>query len=57
MKHIRRVNEMLTVLFILGMLGATGCSTTRDTENVSERPWNAPKNWEHGLPTGLMDGR
>ncbi|HTG45791.1 MAG TPA: hypothetical protein VK633_14820 [Verrucomicrobiae bacterium] len=32
---------------------ATGCATT-EPENVSERPWNAPKNWEHGLPGGMM---
>jgi hypothetical protein len=31
---------------------AGGCSTT-EPENISERPWNAPKSWEHGMP-GLM---
>jgi len=33
-----------------------GCATT-ETENLSERPWNAPKQWEHGLPPGLFEGR
>jgi hypothetical protein len=33
-----------------------GCATT-ETENMSERPWNAPKSWEHGLPQGLFEGR
>jgi hypothetical protein len=33
-----------------------GCATT-ETENLSERPWNAPKSWEHGLPQGLFEGR
>ena len=34
----------------------SGCATTED-ENMSERPWNTPKNWEHGLPTGMMQDR
>jgi hypothetical protein len=33
-----------------------GCQTT-DPENASERPWNAQKGWEHGLPSGINDGR
>jgi hypothetical protein len=24
---------------------------------MAERPWNAPKNWEHGLPPSIMEGR
>ena len=35
----------------------TGCATTDDAENVSERPWNAPKSWEHGMPSGMFEGR
>jgi hypothetical protein len=35
----------------------TGCASTEDAENVSERPWNAPRNWEGGLPAGMMEGR
>jgi hypothetical protein len=34
-------------------LFAAGCATTEDPEHVSERPWNAPKSWENGLPAGL----
>lgn len=34
-----------------------GCSTPNDAENLSERPWNAPKNWEGGMPSGLFEGR
>jgi hypothetical protein len=34
----------------------TGCATS-DPENVSERPWNSPKSWEHGLPGGMMNQR
>jgi hypothetical protein len=37
--------------------GFAGCKTTDDAENLSERPWNAPKSWEHGLPSEMMEGR
>lgn len=43
---------LLAVIVITG----SGCATT-DSETLSERPWNAPKSWEHGLPTGIMEGR
>jgi hypothetical protein len=36
---------------------STGCASTRDAENLSERPWNAPRSWEHGLPAGMFEGR
>ena len=45
---------MLLGLFALLL---TGCATTDDPDNVSERPWNAPKSWEHGLPTEMFEGR
>jgi hypothetical protein len=41
---------VMTVVF-------TGCKTTAESENASERPWNAQKGWEHGLPTGINQGR
>ncbi|MBM3882830.1 MAG: hypothetical protein FJ387_24425 [Verrucomicrobia bacterium] len=34
-----------------------GCASSREVDNLSERPWNAPKSWEHGLPTGMLEGR
>lgn len=34
----------------------SGCATTH-TENASERPWNAQKGWEHGLPSSINEGR
>lgn len=33
-----------------------GCATG-DSEGMSSRPWNTPRSWEHGLPTGLYEGR
>lgn len=37
------------------ILGASGCKSTDD--DLVERPWNAPKSWETGLPAGMMEGR
>jgi hypothetical protein len=44
------------LLLLLAVLGLAGCAST-DPENLSERPWNAPKVWENGLPAGMMEGR
>jgi hypothetical protein len=40
----------LTLLF-------TGCATTDTPDNISERPWNDQKGWEHGLPSTINEGR
>lgn len=42
---------------ILLVWGTSGCASTQDAENLSERPWNAPRSWEHGLPSGMFEGR
>lgn len=34
---------------------ASGCAS--NNENLSERPWNAPRSWETGLPSGMMEER
>ena len=53
----------MNALKLLILLAATafvfvGCKTTSaESENASERPWNAQKCWEHGLPTGINQGR
>jgi len=48
---------MLLLMMVVLSGFAAGCATTRDPDNLSERPWNAPKNWENGLPTGMLEGR
>jgi hypothetical protein len=49
---------VLLAIALAGLLGMTGCATTGDEpENMSERPWNAPKGWENSLPGGMMEGR
>ena len=61
MRALIRVRPLLNVLFALtamaGCLLLAGCASTEDADNVSERPWNAPRNWEGGLPAGMMEGR
>jgi len=50
----------LFLLLVCGLVifGFNGCATgSDDGDNASVRPWNAPKNWEGGLPGGMMEGR
>jgi hypothetical protein len=44
------------LLLTATVLALAGCSTT-DSQNLSERPWDSPKNWENGLPSSMMEGR
>jgi hypothetical protein len=54
--NLRRLWAVLALLASLGVV-IPGCSTTDDAENLSERPWNAPKSWEGGMPSGMFEGR
>lgn len=47
----------LLLLAACACLLLPGCASTEDSENLSERPWNAPRSWESGLPAGMMEGR
>lgn len=44
------------LLVVLGALGLvfSGCKTE---DELTSRPWNSPRGWESGLPTGLTEGR
>lgn len=33
----------------------TGCKTDDEPENADTKPWNTPKSWEHGLPSGMWE--
>lgn len=42
-------------LAVIALIGA-GCQTN-ESENASERPWNAQQGWQHGLPSSINQGR
>jgi hypothetical protein len=44
------------LLLVLVVAGVTGCAS-HDEEDVSARPWNAPRNWETGLPSSMYERR
>jgi hypothetical protein len=50
------MRAFLLFLFVAMAAAMTGCATT-EAENASERPWNTQKDWQHGLPTGINQGR
>ena len=45
---------LFLLLLALAALALGGCATP-DSENASERPWNSPKSWENGLPSGMFN--
>jgi hypothetical protein len=44
------------LLLMLAALALAGCASA-ESDNLSVRPWNSPKSWENGLPSGLTEGR
>jgi hypothetical protein len=50
------VKRSWLLLLLMAAGFASGCATT-DRDTMAERPWDAPKNWEYGLPPSLMEGR
>jgi hypothetical protein len=48
--------RILVLLFgVLALRFLAGCAT--NDERLSERPWNTPKSWETGLPSGMTEER
>jgi len=56
MKKFFSRHTLLFALATLTVLLSSACKTTED-DNLTERPWNTPKSWESGIPTGMMQGR
>jgi len=52
---VQDLRWVFLLLVVLGTLGLAGCATA-DSENLSERPWNAPKTWENGMPSSINEG-
>ena len=56
MKPLAIGHVVVWLALALGGAFLSGCKATED-EELSTRPWNTPKSWEHGLPTGMYEGR
>jgi hypothetical protein len=47
---------LLSTASLVGILASvSGCKT--GDEDLSGRPWNAPKTWESGIPSSMTEGR
>lgn len=53
--HLLFLGGWVAILGVL--LTLSGCKTSKDTENMSARPWNSPQTWEHGVPAAIYEGR
>jgi hypothetical protein len=53
---VKRVRLSYWILALLVVVAISGCATT-ESENLSARPWDSPKSWENGLPSGMTEGR
>jgi hypothetical protein len=55
--HARRllIRGFFLALLLAAAWGAAGCKTDEEATNEAVRPWNAPKGWETGVPSGMWD--
>jgi hypothetical protein len=44
----------LLLLLVVAAVVMGGCAST-ESDNLSERPWNAPQGWENGLPSSMYN--
>ena len=44
-------------LLLLAVWGGAGCKTPESADNETSRPWNAPRQWETGLPAFQQNER
>lgn len=47
---------VLLALLAAFLVPLSGC-VSNDSQNASARPWGSPRDWEHGMPSGLTEGR
>ena len=55
---IKYFSFRLALLLVVAVtpLMVTSCASTDSEDNASARPWNAPRGWENGLPSGMTEG-
>ncbi len=46
---------LMSVLALV-VVFSSACAST-ESENLSARPWNTPRNWENGIPAAMTEGR
>lgn len=56
MKTSLRLLSGLLLILLTGLL-VGGCASPESTDNAASRPWNSPRGWESGLPSGMNEGR
>lgn len=56
MKKSWLIRGAFLALALMFVATIAGCASP-DADNASVRPWNAPKNWETGLPSMMTEGR
>jgi hypothetical protein len=44
------------ILAVIVALGACRLCQHPEEDSYSDRPWNSPRGWEHGLPSGFYEG-
>ncbi len=54
---LREIISLRYLLLALIAISFVGCAIDDERRNLSSRPWNTPKSWENGLPSGLTEGR
>jgi len=52
----RNPRGLFLLLLSVASLALAGCAST-ESDNMSSRPWNSPRGWEHGLPSSMTEGR
>ena len=51
---ISNPRQALLLFLVLSSFALAGCAST-ESENMSERPWDSPQNWETGMPGGMYN--
>ena len=56
-RAMKQISKALLLTFaVLTLAMVAGCASAEQAE-YDEKPWNAPKSWESGIPQGMMQGR
>ncbi len=51
---ISNFRYVLLLVLAVAAVVLSGCAST-ESDNLSERPWNAPQGWETGIPSSMYN--